>query len=256
VDELIHTATSARARATSFDNTASAYEYGRPEYPAEALRWWIDLGAFPLGGMVLDLAAGTGKLTRSLIDQGCDVVAVEPLANMRAEFARVLPTVRMLDGTAEAIPLADHSIDSVFVAQAFHWFDAPAALSEIARVLKPGGGLGLVWNDDDLTVPWVAMYSDRKHRSQADDMRIQEVATPAAEHPQFVNFVDFDCSWTQATSRARLLANVISRSYVSVLPPHERQPILDPIEALLGEQPEPVLFPHTTYATWCTTTLS
>jgi SAM-dependent methyltransferase len=256
VDELIPTALAARARATSFDSTASAYEYGRPEYPAEALNWWTDRGAFPLGGCVLDLGAGTGKLTRSLLGRGCELIAVEPLQNMRAEFARVLPHVPVLDGNAEAIPLADQSVDSVLVAQAFHWFDASLALAEIARVLKPGGGLGLIWNDDDTTVPWVALYSDRKHRSHPDDINIQEVARPAAEHPQFVNFTDFDCSWTQATSRARLLANVVSRSYVSVLSPIHRQPILDPIEELLAQQPEPVLFPHTTYATWCTRTPS
>ncbi len=244
-----------RARATSFDDTAAAYEFGRPEYPAEALQWWHERGAFADGGVVLDLAAGTGKLTRSLVRRGCDVVAVEPLANMRAEFARVLPRVTLHDGSAEAIPLADESVDSVFVAQAFHWFDAPSALAEIARVLRTGGGLGLIWNDDDVTVPWVAQYSDSKYRGHADEPLL-DAADHAAMSSHFTGFAEFRCTWFETTTRERLLANVLSRSYVSVLPSAQRGEILDPIERLLAEQPEPVLFPHTTYLTWCTKTLS
>ncbi|CAB4873087.1 unannotated protein [freshwater metagenome] len=244
-----------RARATSFDDTAAAYEFGRPEYPAEALQWWHDRGAFPRGGVVLDLAAGTGKLTRALVDRGCDVVAVEPLPKMRAEFAVVLAQVPIHDGTAEAIPLADASVDSVFVAQAFHWFDGEPALAEIARVLRPGGGLGLIWNDDDASVPWVAQYSERKHRAHLDEPLL-DAADQAAISVHFTGFTDTTCTWTETTTRARLLANVLSRSYVSVLPADQRGPILDPIEQLLAEQPEPVLFPHTTYVTWCTKTPS
>ncbi|MCU1502912.1 MAG: methyltransferase, partial [Ilumatobacteraceae bacterium] len=153
------------ARARSFDATAAAYELGRPGYPLAAIDWWAAQGAFPAGGRVLDLAAGTGKLTRALVDRGCEVVAVEPLANMRAQLADVLPAVALLDGTAEAIPLPDASIDSVFVGQAFHWFDQPAALAEIHRVLRPGGGLGLIWNDEDRSQheEWVALVSAVKH---------------------------------------------------------------------------------------------
>ncbi len=101
---------------------------------------------------MLDLAAGTGKLTRQLVALGANVIAVEPDAGMRATFARVVPGVEMLAGSAEAIPLADASVDAVFVGQAFHWFRAEAALAEMHRVLRPGGGFGLLWNtwhDDD-----------------------------------------------------------------------------------------------------------
>lgn len=243
------------ARAASFDNTAAAYEFGRPEYPPAALDWWHERGAFPVGGVLLDLAAGTGKLTRCLMGRGCAVVAVEPLANMRAEFVRVLADVAIVEGTAESIPLADNSVDTVLVAQAFHWFDGPRALAEIARVLRPGGGLGLIWNDDDASVPWVAQYTEGKHQAHSTETLL-DAADQAAISDHFIGFTEFSCTWTHTTDRARLLANVLSRSYVSVLSPADRPAILGPIEALLAEQPEPVLFPQTTYATWCTKTPS
>ena len=127
------------AAAVGFARGADAYERGRPEYPADALeplRLSPDL-------TVLDLAAGTGKLTRPLAASGARVIAVEPVAEMRA----ALPSsVETLDGTAESIPLGDGSVDLVTVGQAFHWFDGDAALAEIHRVLRPGGRLALVWN--------------------------------------------------------------------------------------------------------------
>jgi SAM-dependent methyltransferase len=122
-----------------FARSVEAYERGRPGYPAAALE---PLALAP-GFTVLDLAAGSGKLTRSLADSGATVIAVEPVAEMRAALP---PTVRALDGTAEAIPLDDTSVDLVTVAQAFHWFDGDAALLEIHRVLRRGGRLALLWN--------------------------------------------------------------------------------------------------------------
>jgi SAM-dependent methyltransferase len=128
-----------RAAATGFSRAAAEYERGRPGYPAAALE---PLALSP-DLVVLDLAAGTGKLTRMLVESGATVIAVEPVAEMRAELPA---SVEVLDGTAERIPLADGSVDLVTVAQAFHWFDGDAALAEIHRVLRPGGRLALVWN--------------------------------------------------------------------------------------------------------------
>jgi SAM-dependent methyltransferase len=127
-----------RAAAVGFARSADAYERGRPEYPAAAIAFVA--GLLPPGAELLDLAAGTGKLTRPLLAAGLRVTAVEPVAEMRA----ALPGA--VDGTAEAIPLGDGSVEGVTVGQAFHWFDGDAALAEIARVLRPGGLLALLWN--------------------------------------------------------------------------------------------------------------
>jgi len=136
------------------------YERGRPGYPAAAVDAIVrDLGLRP-GRTVLDLAAGTGKLTRLLLPSGANVVAVEPLREMRAELERRVPAVAVMAGTAERIPLADGWVDGVTVAAAFHWFDADRALREIHRVLKPGGALALVWNARDERDPLQAALSD------------------------------------------------------------------------------------------------
>jgi SAM-dependent methyltransferase len=136
-----------RAAAVGFARSADAYERGRPDYPEAAVRHVV--GLLGADAAVLDLAAGTGKLTRPLLAAGLRVIAVEPVAEMRA----ALPAeARALEGTAEAIPLVDGSVDAVTVGQAFHWFDGDAALGEIARVLRPSGLLALLWNrrvDDD-----------------------------------------------------------------------------------------------------------
>jgi len=136
VAEAIHP-----AAATGFARAAAAYERGRPGYPDDAVDWL----AARLGPRVVDLAAGTGMLTRALAARGREVVAVEPVAEMRALIARTAG-VEVLDGTAEAIPVPGASADAVTVAQAFHWFDGPRALAEIHRVLRRGGVLALVFN--------------------------------------------------------------------------------------------------------------
>ena len=139
------------AAARGFSRSADAYDRARPDYPPAAVAWLAErLGLRP-GRTVVDLAAGTGKLTRPLAATGAEVVAIEPVAEMRARIGDA--AARSLDGTAEAIPLADASADAVTVAQAFHWFDGPAALAEIHRVLRPGGALALVWNRRPLEDP-------------------------------------------------------------------------------------------------------
>ena len=130
----------------SFDSVAEQYERARPEYADDAVDWALEQLGLRQGSRVLDLAAGTGKLTRQLVARGLDVVAVEPGDEMRGVLERVLPGVESLAGTAEEIPLEDSSVDGVTVGQAFHWFDRDRALAEIRRVLGPGGGLALLWN--------------------------------------------------------------------------------------------------------------
>jgi SAM-dependent methyltransferase len=136
-------ARSARQDLAGYARSAAAYERGRPGYPAAAVEFLTAKLRLGAGRTVVDLAAGTGKLTRPLLASGAEVIAVEPVAEMRA----TLPdSVRAVDGTAEQIPLDTGSVDAVTVAQAFHWFDGDAALAEIHRVLRPGSSLALVWN--------------------------------------------------------------------------------------------------------------
>jgi len=221
-------------QARSFDRVAGAYQNARPSYPAAALEWVLE--AAP-GRRVVDLAAGTGKLTEVLVAAGADVTAVEPLANMRAELKRALPSVRALDGTAEQMPLPDASADAVFVGQAFHWFDAPAALAEIARVLVPGGALGLVWNLRDERVPWVADLTVAL-RGAADVLAVSRGISErplesdrftAAERREFPNPVPFD--------RARLREWAASTSRIAVLPEGEQEAALDDVVRVADEHP-------------------
>jgi ubiquinone/menaquinone biosynthesis C-methylase UbiE len=139
------------AAARGFARSAEAYDRARPEYPAEAIAWLAERLGLRAGRTVVDLAAGTGKLTRPLAATGAEVIAVEPIAEMRARIGPA--AARSLEGTAEAIPLRDASADAVTVGQAFHWFDGAAALAEIHRVLRPGGALALVWNRRPLEHP-------------------------------------------------------------------------------------------------------
>ncbi len=146
--------------AHGFDHNAAAYEAARPSYPAEAVAHIVGHGRIGPGRRVLDLAAGTGKLTRLLVPAGAEVVAAEPVTAMREQLQPLLPDVEVHDGTAEALPLADRSVDAITVAQAFHWFDAPVALAELRRVLRRGGHLFLVWNVRDRRHAWVRQFGD------------------------------------------------------------------------------------------------
>src|SRR3989442_11822704 len=130
--------------AEGFERAAAAYERGRPGYPQAAIDWMVERLRITPGSTVVDLGAGTGKFSRMLHAAGARVIALEPVAAMRAELATAVPGVEVLDGTAEAIPCADASADAVTAAQAFHRFAGQAALSGIPRVLRPAGGLGLI----------------------------------------------------------------------------------------------------------------
>ncbi len=149
-----------RAAADGFTANAAGYARGRPDYP-EAIVGWLSgaLGLAP-GRRVVDLGAGTGKFTARLVATGADVIAIEPVDAMRGRLASAFPAVDARAGTAEALPLPDASVDAVVCAQAFHWFANDAAMRELARVIRPGGALGLVWNVRDESVPWVRKITD------------------------------------------------------------------------------------------------
>jgi SAM-dependent methyltransferase len=141
------------ARSRSFESVAAEYERHRPEYPAEALRWAVEQLGLEPGAHVLDVGAGTGKLTRGLVALGLEVAAVEPGASMLHQLRSAVPEAEALEGPAESIPLPDESVEAAFAAQAYHWFDRERALPELHRVLSPRGGLALLWNWWDVRDP-------------------------------------------------------------------------------------------------------
>lgn len=169
-------------RADSFGAQAEAYAEHRPDYPVAAIRWALE----PLGTSerldVLDLAAGTGKLTAGLVAEGHRVTAVEPNEQMLSELVRRVHDVRALPGHAEHIPVRDESVDAVFVGTAFHWFDQEKALPEIARVLRPGGVLAAMWVEPDLDVQWLAEF-ERVSVTSVESQRHDPVDVMA--HPSF-----------------------------------------------------------------------
>ena len=218
-------------QATSFGAAAGAYERGRPPYPAEAIDWLLPPGA----ARVLDLGAGTGKLTRQLAQRGLDVTAVEPLPGMREQLARAVPGVPVLAGTAEEIPLPDGSADAVLVAQAWHWVDPARAVPEVARVLVPGGQLGLVWNMRDDRADWVAQLSRILHDpGESDGSR----GGAAIIGPPFGPVQHRTVEWTHRLTRDQLLDMVASRSYIITMPAAERAEVLAAVRRLADSHPD------------------
>jgi SAM-dependent methyltransferase len=220
------------------------YDRGRPDYPAPAVDVLVDRLDLRPGRTVLDLAAGTGKLTRLLAPTGAEVIAVEPIAAMRA----LITGVRAIEGTAEAIPLADDSVDAVTVAQAFHWFRADEALAEIRRVLHPAGGLALVWNTRDERNPVHAAISeileplgrDTPRRHKRDWCAVLDATglfTPCES-------ATFDQA--QELDEKGLVERVCSISFVASAPRDVYADVEARVRALASERGTPVRLPYVT----------
>lgn len=227
--------------AYSFGNVAPAYDEHRPDYPETAVRWVL---ASAPGSRVLDLAAGTGKLTRVLTSLCLDVVAVEPDEAMLGELRENLPSVRSFQGQAEAIPLPGGSVDAVLVGQALHWFDMSLAGPEIARVLAPGGVLGAMWNVDDDRVGWVTELEQvaenhggttlSQWRSGDHEAHFAELSAPGLfsqpEHAEFPH--------GQTRTAESLTATLATHSRMLMMDPAERERVLAAVRSYLGACPE------------------
>jgi SAM-dependent methyltransferase len=225
-----------------FGSAADAYERGRPSYPDDAIAYLAaELGLGP-AARILDLAAGTGKLTAALVPLAGHVIAVEPVAEMRRVLAAGRPDVEVLAGRAEEIPLPDGSVDSVFVAAAFHWFDADQALGEIHRVLRPGGGLGLLWNRPEWEgEPWYADFSamlDRAREEQEAPNRYVAGEWRAAleRSPAYRPVRKREFRHVHRVTRDGFLARAASWSVLAVLPDAEREELLANVAGLLDER--------------------
>ena len=222
-----------QAQAASFGAVAGAYERGRPPYPATAVDWLIPAGA----AHVLDLGAGTGKLTRQLAGRGLDVTAVEPLEGMREQLRRAVPGIRPLEGTAERIPLPGGSVDAVLVAQAWHWVDPARAVPEVARVLRPGGQLGLLWNVRDERADWVAALSVILRQSDGPPPGSSTVSAAPPVGPPFGPLERRDVEWVHHLSPGALVNMVSSRSYVSTMPAADHEKLLNELRHLMRTHP-------------------
>lgn len=213
--------------ALSFGRVADAYDRARPRYPVEAARWLA--GDHPV--RVLELGAGTGLLTADLVGLGHDVLATDPLEQMLRRLTERLPGTPAALAVAEAIPLPSRSVDVVVSAQAFHWFDLERALPEIARVLRPGGEVALVWNERDARIPWVRRLGDvLGDQEQSTDPTHDLIRSGLFGYVETASF-----RFWQPLDRGRLHDLIRSRSNIAMMTDTERQRVLKKADALYDE---------------------
>jgi SAM-dependent methyltransferase len=227
------------AAAVGFDRAALAYEAGRATYPAPAVQAILSVTGAAPGRTLLELGAGTGKLTGALVASGARVLALEPVAGMREVLARNVPGADVLDAVAEAVPVGHASIDAVVAAQSFHWFDAEAATAEVARILRPGGAVALIWNRRDERVDWMQDLTRILDSRAGDAPRYRTGlwrrgfdVSPAFEplEPQ---------TWPHRGTAGRdvVLARVASMSFVAALEAAPRAQLMTEIADLLDTHP-------------------
>lgn len=238
-----------------FGQEAGAYAHGRPDYPDELLGWMSERLGLAAGSKAVDLGAGTGKFTRLLLRSGAEVTAIEPVAAMRDRLAEELPGVRVLEGTAQGMPLADASQDAVLCAQAFHWFANAAALREIHRVLRLGGSLGLVWNVRDESVDWVAElthivapYEGSTPRFHTGEWRRAFAGAPFGP----LQLREFSHRHVGPAEQV-IIARTLSISFIAALPAEQKARVEQRLHDLIDNHPAlrgqaQVAFPYRTEA--------
>jgi SAM-dependent methyltransferase len=224
----------------------SCYNAVRPDYPGEAMAFFAS--TFNLDGTVraLDLGAGSGIFTRQIRDLVGEVIAVDPSASMREAFRAAAPDLEIFEGSDVAIPLPDASVHVVFVAQAFHWFDPPAALREIRRVLTDGGGLGLIWNERDESVPWVREFGRAMRWDQFQPYKAGRDYSSLLEAGPFERVERAVFRHAQTLSKEGLLNRVRSTSYVSLMDEQERNDLLADVAQVVANFDEPLTMPYVT----------
>lgn len=239
--------------AAGYAVAAGTYAEGRPGYPPETAPWLRDVVGLDRARTVLDLGAGTGAFIPWLAGTGAKVLALEPVAAMRQRLQQAYRDVEIVDGLASAIQLPDESLDAVVCAQSFHWLATADALTEILRVLRPGGVLGLIWNGRDETVPWVAALSAITDEFEGDAPRyktgcwrrlfpFEGLSALAERHARYAHV---------GSPEQVIVARTMSVSFVAALPAAERQDVERRVRALVSATPElagqaRVAFPYET----------
>lgn len=218
---------------------ADAYERGRPSYPPGAVAAIAEALGLGAGRTLLDLGTGTGRLTSLLAPTGARILAVEPVEAMRARLLEAVPGVEAVGGTAEAIALPNASVDAIAVAQAFHWFDAIRALSEMHRVLRPGGRAALVFNRRDESVPWVRAMGEAIRRLSGDAPQVA-----AGDWREALGLSALFGPWqalsfrhVQRLTPDGVLDRAASVSYVAAAEPARRAAVLEEVRAALAADP-------------------
>ncbi len=245
------------AASRGFTAGVEVYERARPTYPRDAVAALVETLGLGPGRTVLELGAGTGKLTRLLAESGARIAAVEPVAAMRAKLLETVPGVQPVDGTAEAIGLPNQSVDALVVAQAFHWFDAIRALSEMHRVLRPGGRAALIFNRRDESVPWVRGMGEAIRRISAGEPQVWDDAWRESLG-RCALFAPWQSTWfrlVQRLTRDGVLDRAASVSYVAAASAEVRAGLLDEVRVLLAADPltagaEMIDLPYDTELLW------
>jgi SAM-dependent methyltransferase len=246
------------AAARGFEAAVDRYDRGRPSYPDDAVAFLVRTLSIAAGTDVVEIGAGTGKFTELLVPTGARIVALEPIGAMRRALERNCPTVAVVDGTAEQIPLGDASADAVVAAQAFHWFDGDRALPEIHRVLRPERGLGMIWNVRDEASDWSERLTAIFDRLSGGGPRYRDMRWRDAFvrtdlfgplHHQLAYHV-------HEVTRAQFLDRVLSVSYVASAPDAERERVIAEVQEMLDNDPElrgrdRIVMPYRTDVFWC-----
>jgi len=241
-----------------FSTQAVTYAQGRPDYPRQLTGWLADTLRIDAQSTVIDLGAGTGKFTRLLSTLAPTLTAVEPVAAMGAQLTKLLPDVRLVNGTAESIPLPSASADAVVCAQAFHWFSTEAALAEIHRVLKPDGRLGLVWNVRDESVDWVAAITEIITPYEGDTPRFHTGRWREAFTGEYFSDPEVTCfPYSHVGSPQEVIMDrFLSVSFIAALPDAPKAVVTAQLQALIDTHPalkgrDTVAFPYQTQAYVC-----
>lgn len=248
-----------RAASDGYKVAADAYERGRPGYPDAAIeRLVAELNITP-SATVVDIGAGTGRMAAALKRHTRNIVAVEPVESMRRKYQSLHAGMPILAGTAEALPIRDHTMDAAVCAQAFHWFDSQPALREIGRVLKPGGRLGLVWNVRDESYDWVAQLTRIMDPYAGDTPRFRSGKwREAFEAPSdFTPLQNSAMPQVHLGSPSMVIDRIASISFIAALPHLEKQRVLIAVNELIRTHPElagkdQIEFPYETVLYWCT----